>query len=324
MNNPENKLITAEEVEGILNKFGNIGNNNTVLKINNLDCYQRAFVHESYHQAVQNMMSHFYHSKTKLFLDYIPSESSQRLEFLGDNILKAVLGRYLMERFGSEREGFLTRLKIKIENKDCLHKIAVKLGFKKFLLLSLETENVTLLDIDRGRNTPSYYEDALESFIGSIMEDFGEIGYIYADRFVRGILENLIDFSELIFNNDNFKDSVQRFFQNNSWNVPVYKEIREPGVVVPVYRQTFTTITMITVEQYSSLPVPAQTRIAMCTQQVLNNLKKIGYHVSFDIIYAEISKNKYLLGIGHGRKKVMSEQNCAKNCLKNLGLDLNY
>jgi dsRNA-specific ribonuclease len=34
---------------------------------------------------------------------YIPKESSERLEYLGDHILKAIMGRYLFERFGNER-----------------------------------------------------------------------------------------------------------------------------------------------------------------------------------------------------------------------------
>jgi dsRNA-specific ribonuclease len=262
MNNPANQLITKKEVEDILNHFGNIGHNSTRLEINQLDHYQCAFVHETYFQAVQTMTQTKGSFISGIHFDYIPMESSQRLEFLGDNVLKAVLGRYLMERFGSEREGFLTRLKIKIENKDALYKIAVKLGFKKFLLLSLETENVTLLDIDRGRNTPSYYEDAFESFLGSILMDFGEHGYVYADRFFRGVLENVIDFADLISTNDNFKDSLQRFFQSNRWDTPSYKELKEPGESVPVYRQVFTSVLFVTVQQYETLDKASQKRIS--------------------------------------------------------------
>ena len=140
-----------------------------------------------------------------VYINYLSKESNERLEYLGDHILKATLGRYLYQRFGTEREGFLTRLKIKIEKCSMLHKFAVTLGFKEFLLLSLQIENQTLLDLDRGRNTPSYYEDAFESFLGSIMEDFEEKGYIYAERFLRNIIENIIDFSELISKNDLFE-----------------------------------------------------------------------------------------------------------------------
>ena len=181
MDNLNNILITKTQVEHILNYFENVGgdeHNRKPLEINNLEYYQQAFVHESYYQAVQHCTTGLKNrggggeDDKNIFL-YIPKESSERLEYLGDHILKAIMGRYLFERFGMEREGFLTKLKIKIEKCSMLHKIAVTLGFKKFLLLSLQVENSTILDIDRGRNTPSHYEDAFEAFIGSILLDFG-------------------------------------------------------------------------------------------------------------------------------------------------------
>ena len=137
MDNPNNCLITTKDVENILNYFENIGDNGQRLVINNLEHYQQAFIHESYYQAVQYFFTKNENidDKSGLFY-YVPKESSERLEYLGDHILKAVMGRYLFERFGNEREGFLTRLKIKIEKCSMLHKIGVTLGFKKFLLLS--------------------------------------------------------------------------------------------------------------------------------------------------------------------------------------------
>ena len=107
MENPNNILISKNDVENILNYFGNIGDNDTFLTINNLEHYQNAFVHESYYQAVQ-----FYFSKAentgKMDKDelknyYLPKSSSERLEYLGDHILKSILG------------GFLILLKIKLK-----------------------------------------------------------------------------------------------------------------------------------------------------------------------------------------------------------------
>ena len=114
MDNSINKMITKNEVEDILNYFGNIGDNGSRLTINNLEHFQRAFVHESYYQSTQNAIVNNI-QLTNPFITYIPCESNERLEYLGDHILKAILGRYLFERFDGEREGFLTKLKIKIE-----------------------------------------------------------------------------------------------------------------------------------------------------------------------------------------------------------------
>ena len=319
MDNPNNRLITKQDVENILNYFGNIGNNDTPLCINNLEHYQHAFVHESYYQAVQ-----YHFSKNEIKendnIIYLPKSSSERLEYLGDHILKAVMGRYLFERFGNEREGFLTRLKIKIEKCSMLHKIGVTLGFKKFLLLSLQVENQTILDLDRGRNTPSYYEDSFEAFIGSILVDFGEIGYLYADRFVRNVIENIIDFAELISKNDNFKDSLQRYFQSLKWKTPTYTSLNEEG---PLYRKIFTRMMVFTQEQFSEMDSLVQSTILKYTSCILEE-----YKINNPIVYSKLfslrQQGNYILGIGFGRKATNAEQECAKQCLLNLSLDLNF
>lgn len=321
MDNPNNRLISRQQVENILNYFENIGDNNTRLTINNLEHYQQAFVHESYYQAVQYTLTKTdkINQEESLFY-YIPKESSERLEYLGDHILKAVMGRYLFERFGNEREGFLTKLKIKIEKCSMLHKIGVQLGFKKFLLLSLQVENQTILDLDRGRNTPSYFEDSFEAFIGSILVDFGERGYLYADRFVRSVIENLIDFSELISKNDNFKDSLQRYFQSLKWRTPVYTSLNEEG---PLYRKVFTRMLTFTAEQYSLMDKTVQQTLNRYTCKILEE-----YRVKNPSVYMKLfdiyQRGDYILGIGFGRKVTSAEQECAKQCLLNLQLDLNF
>jgi dsRNA-specific ribonuclease len=321
MDNLNNRLITKSEVENVLNYFENIGDDGQRLVINNLEHYQQAFIHESYYQAIQYFFTKNENtdSKSGLFY-YVPKESSERLEYLGDHILKGVMGRYLFERFGNEREGFLTRLKIKIEKCSMLHKIGVTLGFKKFLLLSLQVENQTILDIDRGRNTPSYYEDAFEAFIGSILLDFGERGYLYADRFVRSVIENIIDFAELISKNDNFKDSLQRYFQSLKWKTPIYCSLNEEG---PLYRKVFTRMLTINSNQYESLDKAVKNMIKIYSSKMLEE-----YRVKNPQIYAKLitlyQKNDYIIGIGFGRKVTSAEQECAKTCLLNLKLDLNF
>ena len=317
MNNPHNILITKEEVENILNYFGPIGDNNINLTINNLEFYQRAFVHESYYQAQQQ--SNF--ENEHVYLNYLATCSSEILEYLGDHILKAVLGRYMYNRFGKyEREGFLTRLKIKIEKCSMLHQFAVTLGFKKFLLLSLQIENQTILDKDRGRSTPSYYEDAFESFLGSIMEDFGSAGYIYAERFLINIIENVIDFSELISKNDNFKDSIQRFFQSLKWNVPIYTSINEQG---PLYRKVFTRILFINKEQFDILDNIQQLSITKYTEECIEYYKKLSIDI-YTTLFHKITDGNYILCLGSAKKVTMAEQLAAKQGLLNLNLDLDY
>jgi len=321
MDNPNNRLITKEEVENILNYFENIGDNNERLKINNLDFYQRAFVHESYYQAVQNACLNNNLSSNNMYINYIPTESNERLEFLGDHMLKASLGRYLYNRFNEEREGFLTILKIKIEKCSTLHKLGVTLGFRKFILLSLQVENQTLLDISRGRDTGSYYEDSFEAFIGSILEDFGPKGYIYADRFIVSVIENIIDFAEIISKNDNFKDSIQRFFQQKKFESnPVYISINEEN---PLYRKVFTKIVTINKNDLLQMDKDIQEKIINYTKRIFDHYKINNPQIYMDL-FELYNRDKYILGIGHGRKVNQCEQNCAKEGMLNLNLDLNF
>jgi ribonuclease-3 len=320
MDNPNNKLIKKEEVEHILNYFENIGDNNERLLINNLDYYQQAFVHESYYQAVQNSCLNNSLTTNNVYIDYIPLESNERLEFLGDSMLKAIMGRYLFERFKEEREGFLTILKIKIEKCSMLHKFGLTLGFRNFILLSLQVENQTILDIDRGRGTQSYYEDSFEAFVGAILEDFGDKGYIYADRFIRSVIENTIDFAELISKNENFKDSIQRFFQSMKFQNPTYLSINEEN---PLYRKVFTKIVIINKTELSQMDVDINTNILNYTERILEYYKIHNPEIYMTLIDL-YNQDKYILGIGYGRKVNQAEQNCAKEGLLNLNLDLNF
>jgi len=320
MDNPNNRLITKEEVENILNYFENIGDHSDRLVINNLDYYQKAFVHESYYQAVQNACINQSINENSIYINYIPKESNERLEYLGDHMLKASLGKYLYNRFNEEREGFLTILKIRIEKCSMLHKFAVTLGFKKFILLSLQVENQTILGNDRGRGSPNFYEDAFEAFIGAILEDFGEIGYLYADRFIRSVIENTIDFAELISNNDNFKDSLQRFFQSKKIRNPTYLNINEEN---PLYRKVFTKIVIIEDNELQILEETIKENISNYTIRILDHYKINNPEVFLKLLEL-YQENKYILGIGHGRKVNIAEQNCAKEGLLNLNLDLNF
>ncbi len=321
MDNSNNKMITRSDVEYILNHFGNIDHNDKFLHINNLEHYQKAFVHESYYQAVQYQFTNSNISNSIESNCYLPNESNERLEYLGDHILKAIMGRYLFERFENEREGFLTKLKIKIEKCSMLHKIGLTLGFQKFLLLSLQVENQTILDINRGRCTPSYYEDAFEAFIGAILVDFGENGYIYAERFVRNVIENIIDFAELISNNDNFKDSLQRFYQSHTnWKTPSYISLNEEG---PLYRKIFTRIIIFSEQQFLEMDSIIQNNIRNYNNVIMEEFKLKNHNVFLKLL--ELQKgNNYILGLGFGRKVTNAEQECAKESLLNLNLDLNF
>jgi dsRNA-specific ribonuclease len=306
MDNKENVMITKEEVEKILNFY-----TDSKLHIRNLEYYQRAFVHESYYQNVQNEIIN--NSIKYIHNFYIPIESNERLEFLGDHILKSVIGKYLFYRYPNEREGFLTKIKIKIEKASTLYNFAKKLNFKKYLLLSSQVESQTFINYNRGRNTPSFYEDAFEAFIGSIILDFGDEGYNIAEKFIINIIESFVDFSELIYNNDNFKDSIQRFFQNKKIPVPVYKHLN-------THDKNFLKIVLVNNKYIQDLNIDVD-KIKKKSFDILESykLKKEEYDEIFKIL-----QDNFIIGFGYDKKVINAEQKCAKDCLLNLGLSLKY
>ena len=307
MDNPNNILITTNEIEDILNYFGNIGDDGARLSINDKYYYQKAFTHESYYQSVRTFVNSR-SEDTKCFINFAPSESSERLEYLGDHVLKAIMGRYLYQRYPNEREGFLTDLKIKIEKCSMLHQIAVTLGFKKHLLLSSSIENQTIFAIDKGRNTLNYYEDAFESFIGAISEDFGERGYIYAERFTRNVIENVVDFAELNSTNDNYKDTLVKTFVFLKWPKPTKEKKRHLDETSVLYMKTFPKI----------LPIERK----LLNQSQILCLEDYTSKVISQ--YPELSKyatnGDLIAGLGFGRKNIQSEQECSRQVLLNLGL----
>ena len=89
--------------------------------------------------------------------------NNQRLEFLGDAILGAVVAQYLYEKFPEENEGFLTTLRSKIVSRKSLNAIAKKIGLPKLLKKKL----------DRHKKAHSIYGDAFEALIGALYLDRG-------------------------------------------------------------------------------------------------------------------------------------------------------
>jgi len=89
--------------------------------------------------------------------------NNERLEYLGDAILGAVVADYLFKRFPYENEGFLTEMRSKIVSRLSLNKLSYKLGLTK-LILSSDTKN--------GHNK-SAGGDAFEAFVGALYLDKG-------------------------------------------------------------------------------------------------------------------------------------------------------
>jgi ribonuclease III len=93
--------------------------------------------------------------------------NNERLEFLGDSILNCVVAAELYSRFGSVREGDLSRLRANLVRQETLHQIAQALSLGECLRLG-EGELKS-----GGYTRPSILADALEALFGAVFLDGG-------------------------------------------------------------------------------------------------------------------------------------------------------
>jgi ribonuclease-3 len=115
-------------------------------------------------------------------------KSYEKLEFLGDLILDAIVGIYLYKKYKDKNEAFLTDLKSAYVNKNYLKEIADKIGLKNFA--SYKGDNIKRTD------------KFLEALIGAIYLDGG---MKRAEKFIKKFilnkeLEPLKDYKNLILN----------------------------------------------------------------------------------------------------------------------------
>ncbi|KAJ3354031.1 hypothetical protein GGF32_002705 [Allomyces javanicus] len=293
-----NKLITVDQVETILNLVQPIGDDNTRLRIRTLEPYQTAFVHKSY-----------YMSPLKDSLQYFPRESNERLEFLGDRFLGAAVSCYLVQRYPNEQEGFLTKILSRLVRSSTLAHMARFLGLGEYILLCPEVEASTATFPNKGRNSQRIYEDVFESFCGAIIEDFGdELGYRFAKRFVVGLLENQVDFAQVIMHNENYKDTLQQHFQKVRWNNPVYPDLDQSG---PKQLRVFTKGVFITQDQFAVLSPGVQyTVLAYHSSTVRSSSAAVRKAIE--------DTAGYIIGIGQGNRKLDAEQMAARHGILNM------
>ena len=84
-------------------------------------------------------------------------ESNERLEYLGDAVLGLVVAKYLFKLYPFKDEGFLTKIRSKIVNRESLNNIGRKIGLKKII-------NIKKM---KTKSYDSIYGDALEAIIGA-------------------------------------------------------------------------------------------------------------------------------------------------------------
>ena len=140
--------------------------------------------------------------------------NNERLEFLGDAILDAVIGDIVYNHFTGKREGFLTNTRSKIVQRESLNKLAEETGLTKLIVSSGHTSSHN-----------SYMGgNAFEALVGAIYLDRG---YEACKRFMqRRILTQLINIDKVAYKEVNFKSKLIEWSQKNKVTIN-FKEVKQ-------------------------------------------------------------------------------------------------
>ena len=122
--------------------------------INNLSLYQQAFTHDSY--SIPHTNEIMERDSVKLIdkpegAIELQEMSYQRLEFLGDRVVNLIIAFYLFERYPQQNEGFMTKIYSKIVDCKGLSRLARKVNFGQFILISrhLDEKNNEILELEK-------------------------------------------------------------------------------------------------------------------------------------------------------------------------------
>jgi len=175
------------------------------VKFQNIKLLEEAFTHKSY------------------AIEHGATTNNERLEFLGDSIISAVVAHWLFKRFDAVDEGKLSKMKSQIVSRANLSSWAEELQLGQYLFLS-QGEEAT-----GGRRRESLLGNVYEALVGAI---FLDQGFTVAQRF---ILRHLAKKKRIVEND--FKSRLQEMVQKKYKTPPVYFVVAESG---PDHEKKFT------------------------------------------------------------------------------------
>lgn len=167
----------------------------------NIQLYKQAFLHKS--QSIED--------------DEGKWLNNERLEFLGDAILSAVVADIVYKHFQNKREGFLTNTRSKIVSRNSMNRIGLSLGIDHLLRYSINVH------AQHEAHNSNMLGNALEALIGAIYLDQG---FDACYRFIDDILiKKHIDIDKISETEVNFKSNLIEWGQKN--RLPISFEIIE-------------------------------------------------------------------------------------------------
>ncbi len=127
--------------------------------------------------------------------------NNERLEFLGDAILDAVISEYLYKYYPGSAEGELTKLRSRLANRNTLNKLA----------LSMDIDKLLISNTGNRLSSANIFGDALEALIGAV---FIDKGYRKTRIFIiRHIFNDHTDIKRVINTETDYKSQIFEWAQ---------------------------------------------------------------------------------------------------------------
>lgn len=129
--------------------------------------------------------------------------NNERLEYLGDSVINTVISDYLFEKYPEANEGYMTKVRARIANRDVLNQLAVSLGLDRLLICNVSTVHTI----------KNLFGDALEALVGAMFLDRGlkKTRKIFIDR----ILCRYLDLEAIINTDADYKSLVFEWVQKH-------------------------------------------------------------------------------------------------------------
>ena len=133
------------------------------------------------------------------------SDNNERLEFLGDAILGAIVAEYLFKKYPYQPEGYLTELRSKIVRRETMNNVALRMGLNKMVQYNQN---------DRGLSRSHIFGNALEALIGAVYLDQG---FTKTRKFILNqIIRSYIDLDTMESTDTNFKNQLLSWAQRSN------------------------------------------------------------------------------------------------------------
>ena len=160
-------------------------------KPGNLRLYELAFIHRSASFTLPNGIK----------------VNNERLEFLGDAILDAILSDLLFSKFPDAPEGFLTKIRSRIVNREVLNHLALSMGI----------DAIVVSNINSGHTTKNLYGNAFEALIGAV---FVDKGFRKTKKlFIKKVLKKYLDLDQIVNTDTDYKSLVFEWVQKKKANL---------------------------------------------------------------------------------------------------------